>query len=148
MDLKYRFIIDDDIKDIPLPDVHNLIYQYLNDDKGWCKYGYSFEPVAHNEDILIRMSSPETISKECGDGTLSCAELNGRNVNLNIYRWLYGAPASKLSLYNYRQYMVSHEIGHIFGYEHIPIPPYGLAPIMIQQTLGIGNCIPNTELFL
>lgn len=144
----YRFIIDDDLKSLDFPMIHYEIYFLLNDPNGWRKYGYTFKPVYHNEDILIRLSTPKTIQKECGDGNLSCAELGGRNVHLNVYRWLYGSPASKLPLNLYRQYMVSHEIGHILGYEHIPIPHSGPAPIMIQQTLGIGNCIPNTKVFL
>lgn len=65
---------------------------------------------------------------------------------LNADRWFRGSKASKLTLDNYRQYMVSHEIGHILGFDHKKCPCEGCkAPIMMQQTLGIGKCIPNTK---
>ena len=120
---------------------------YLNDPDGWAKHGYFFEPVDSREDVLIRLSSPKTIASICGlEGNLSCAELGGRHMYLNADRWFHGATESKLPLERYRQYMVSHEIGHILGHEHAKCPCKGCpAPIMMQQTKGIGNCKPNTS---
>ena len=61
-------------------------------------------------------------------------------------RWFAGAKKSGLKLEDYRQYMVSHEMGHILGKEHQKCRGKGeKAPIMLQQTLGIGECIPNTN---
>jgi hypothetical protein len=122
------------------------IYFYLNSPDGWSQDGYYFEQAEH-ADVLIRLSSSETILKECGlRGDLSCAVLGGHNIYLNSERWFHGSPASKLDLENYRQYMVSHEMGHILGKEHVSCPSKGKkAPIMLQQTLGIGKCIPNTN---
>lgn len=38
-------------------------------------------------------------------------------------------------------------MGHILGYDHVKCPGKGHpAPIMMQQTLGIGECSPNTKL--
>jgi predicted Zn-dependent protease len=66
---------------------------------------------------------------------------------LNSERWFYGSKESKLRLDDYRQYMVSHEIGHILGFDHEKCPCRSCkAPIMMQQTLGIGKCIPNTKI--
>lgn len=126
-------------------DIDVLIF--LNSPDGWSQDGYFFEPVERNPDILIRLSSPETILKLCGiRSDLSCAVLNGHNIYLNSERWFNGSPKSGLDLENYRQYMVSHEMGHILGYEHVKCPGQGKkAPIMLQQTLGIGKCIPNTN---
>lgn len=122
------------------------IYFYLNSPDGWSQDGYYFEQ-SETGDILIRLSSSETIFKECGlRGDLSCAVLNGHNIYLNSERWFHGAPKSKLNLDDYRQYMVSHEMGHVLGKGHEKCPGKGhKAPIMLQQTLGIGKCIPNTN---
>lgn len=80
------------------------------------------------------------------EGRLSCAELGGKKVWINSDRWYHGASKSKLSLDDYRQYMISHEIGHILGYDHTHCPGKGHpAPIMMQQTKGIGKCLPNTK---
>ena len=107
---------------------------------------FFFEPVTRGESVHIRLSMPDTILKQCGHKTLSCAELGGRNVWLNAARWFRGAPKSKLPLEDYRQYVISHEIGHILGFDHKKCPCKGCkAPIMMQQTQGIGECKPNTK---
>lgn len=148
---KFRVLVDEDVQKkyiVRFPAQFEFyITVYLNDPDGWASKGYSFEPVSINEDVLIRISSPETIEKQCGvPANLSCAELRGKHMYLNADRWYHGSKASKLSVPDYRQYMVSHEIGHILGFEHEQCPCRGCkAPIMMQQTLGIGKCNPNTK---
>jgi len=119
---------------------------YLNSPDGWNQHGHYFEPT-DNPEITIRLSSQKTIHEQCGfSEKLSCAELGGSNVFLNAERWFHGSRDSKLSLEDYRQYMVSHEIGHILGKEHVKCPCKGChAPVMLQQTKGLGECIPNTN---
>lgn len=148
---KIRVSIDEDVKQkysIRMPaQIEFYIAAYLNDPDGWSTKGYFFEPVTSNEDVLIRLVTPSTIEAHCGvPSNLSCAELNGRHVYLNAERWIHGSKLSKLSLEHYRQYLVSHEIGHILGFDHEKCPCVGCkAPVMMQQTLGIGKCIPNTK---
>lgn len=149
---KVRVLVDDDVRkahSIRVPvQIEFYVVSYLNDPDGWASKGYFFEPVSTHEDVLIRLASPTTIESKCGvPSNLSCAELGGRYMYLNADRWFHGSKASKLSLDNYRQYMVSHEIGHILGFDHEKCPCVGCkAPIMMQQTLGIGKCIPNTKI--
>ena len=121
------------------------IMSYLNSPDGWSQYGYFFEQKEYGY-ITIRLSLPKTIENICGLVNLSCAELRGTKIYLNSDKWFYGSKESKLSLEDYRQYMVSHEIGHILGYDHKKCPCRGCkAPIMMQQTLGIKECKPNTK---
>jgi hypothetical protein len=149
--IKYKFIVDDDVKQkytiLSTSAIEFQLMAYLNDPEGWSKHGYFFEPVPYGGDVLIRLSSPKTITKDCGlPNNLSCAVLGGTKMWLNAERWFHGAPKSKLGLLEYRQYMVSHEIGHIIGHEHTVCRCKGcLAPVMMQQTLGIGECKPNTS---
>jgi hypothetical protein len=146
-----RIVIDEDVKKYysirVSSDITDTILIYLNDPDGWAVKGYSFVEVQKNEDILISLSSPKTVVSKCGlPNNLSCAELNGHNVYLNARRWFHGASKSKLSLEDYRQYMVSHEIGHILGYEHETCVCKGCkAHIMMQQTKGLGQCVPNIK---
>lgn len=50
---------------------------------------------------------------------------------------------SQLPLAAYRTYILQHELGHAQGLPHVPVPKQRTrAPIMIQQTKGIGKCIP------
>jgi len=147
MKVRYSALVDSDVK-YPLQTFTNLLQIYLADPDGWAGKGYVFEydPKAS---LLIRLSSPRTIQKECGlPKGLSCAVLGGNNMWLNSDRWLKGASASQLSLDLYRQYMVSHEMGHILGHEHQKCPGKGMeAPIMLQQTLGLKGCRSNTKVF-
>lgn len=142
----FRIEVDKDVS-YSLKDFEFYMLAYLNDPDGWNSKGYIFEQVNGHEDILIRLSSPKTITNKCGlPNNLSCAEMNGKHVYLNADRWVRGSKKSKLSLDDYRQYMVSHEIGHILGFDHEHCPCVGCkAPIMMQQTLGIGKCNPNTK---
>jgi hypothetical protein len=147
----FRVIIDDDVKKKYL--IHQsaqiafAIMIYLNDPDGWATNGVFFEQVSENEQILIRLSSPRTISQICGlSGNLSCAEVGGHNMYLNADRWFHGSKQSGQGVENYRQYMVSHEVGHILGYMHKKCPCTGCkAPIMMQQTKGLGKCVPNIK---
>jgi len=124
------------------------IMAYLNSPDGWSQYGYFFEPAdKFRARVLIRLSMSKTIDKICGvSPMLSCAMLGGKHMFLCAERWFCGAKGSGLDLENYRQYMVSHEMGHILGKEHSKCPGKGKrAPVMMQQTIGIGECIPNTN---
>ena len=144
--VRFKFLIDKDVNAPEHSQLEFYITVYLNDPQGWSKHGYFFEPVTRNEDVTIRLSSPHTIENQCGDGKLSCAILGGKLMWLNSERWFHGAPKSKLSLENYRQYMISHEMGHILGFDHEKCPCKNCpAPIMMQQTLGIGECSSNTK---
>jgi len=124
------------------------IMAYLNSPDGWSQYGYFFEPAdKFRANVLIRLSLSKTIEELCGvSKMLSCAVLGGKHMYLCAERWFGGAKESGLDLENYRQYMVSHEMGHILGKDHLKCTGNGKpAPVMMQQTLGIGECIPNTN---
>lgn len=126
------------------------VAEYLDDPKGWKSRGYVFHLVNNKQDprFTIILTSPKTLkSNGCKDDDLSCAILNGGKVWINAMRWTRGAKKSKLALKDYRQYVISHEVGHALGYDHVNCPAeHAPAPIMMQQTRGIGECEPNTAL--
>lgn len=146
--IRYKFEVDHDVQkihNITKPeDIAFLVASYLNSPHGW---GYFFEPVTTREDVLIRLASPKTVKNKCGfPQNLSCAEMGGKHIYLNSDRWFHGAPKSKQDLDGYRQYVVLHEMGHILGHDHVKCPCKNCpAPIMMQQTLGIAECKPNTH---
>jgi hypothetical protein len=121
---------------------------YLADPDGWVSQGYRFIYTSKNPNIFIELCHPNTIATNgCEDSELSCAEMGGHRMYLNSERWIRNGSKSKLNLKNYRQYMVTHEMGHILGYDHVKCPGKDSpAPVMMQQTLGIGECKPNTKL--
>jgi len=146
MKIRYTTSVDPDV-DYDPKQFRKEIRAYLADPHGWNSEGYVFVRTT-NPAVEIHLSSPRTLETNgCRDGTLSCAELGGRHMHLNAMRWTTGASASKLPLKEYRQYMVTHEMGHILGHDHVKCPEPGHpAPLMMQQTLGIGKCKPNTKL--
>lgn len=146
MKIVYTTLVDKDV-DYPPSQFAREVAIYLSDPDGWVSEGYTFVR-GSSPAVVIHLSSPEYLAKNgCKDPSLSCAEMNGRHMYLNAMRWTKGAPQSKLELDAYRQYMVSHEMGHILGREHVDCPREGApVPIMVQQTKGIGKCKPNTKL--
>jgi hypothetical protein len=145
--VRYRTSVDPDV-DYDPQQFKREIAIYLADPDGWARK-VEFIYASSGPAKLIRLSKPSTLKQEgCKDDSLSCAILGGDMIWLNADRWLHGSAASKLPLIEYRQYMVSHEMGHSLGYDHVKCPGSGPAPIMLQQTLGIGNCTPNTKVFI
>ncbi len=146
MKIGYTTVVDSDVS-YPSQMFADEVAAYLADPDGWRSEGYTFVRTS-NPKVVIHLTSPTTLATNaCQDATLSCAEMNGRHMYLNADRWSKGASPSKLVLKAYRQYMVTHEMGHILGYDHVKCPGKGEpAPLMMQQTLGIGDCSPNTKL--
>jgi hypothetical protein len=126
-----------------------LVERVLGDPRGWTaagdvalqRIGPEAEPT-----FRVRLATPATTDAHCAPldtyGELSCR--NGAEVMVNLRRWVEGAPASRLSLARYRAYVISHEVGHALGHDHVDCPGAGqVAPVMLQQTLGLGGCTPN-----
>jgi Protein of unknown function (DUF3152) len=122
---------------------------YLSDPDGWESKGYRFVRVKKpsNNTVRIHLSTPNTCHEMGCPKGLSCAELGGQIMRLNAMRWVKGAEKTKLDLDEYRQYVVSHEMGHILGFDHTHCPGAGQpVPVMVPQTkVGIGACIPNNK---
>lgn len=145
--VRYTARVDPDVR-FPQAKFIELIQIYLSDPDGWEGHGYTFELVDTKPDVTIRLVSPASIVKVCGlPDDLSCATLGGHNMYLNAKRWSHGSSKSGQTLDGYRQYVVSHEMGHILGHDHVKCPGRGEpAPIMVQQTLGLHGCAANTRI--
>jgi len=143
--ITYKVVVDPDV-DFPLKSFTEDVAICLADPNGWESKGYKFVMVKNNPQVFIHLTSLKGLKEVGCDHTLSCAELGGRQMHINVHRWIHGSKLSGQDLYGYRQYVISHEIGHILGHDHVKCPAKGqLAPIMIQQTLGLHGCLPNTN---
>ena len=99
-------------------------------------------------DCVVTLATDSTIVRmfpQFADTHLSVCEMGPRNVWINESRWLRLIPdKSQLSLPAYRIYVLQHELGHALGHGHAKhTEPGQPAPVMIQQTLGIGASTPN-----
>ena len=146
MKIRYTTVVDSDVAYDP-DQFAAEVATYLADPDGWVSEGYAFER-SNRPRVIVHLTHPATLKTNgCRNESLSCAEMNGEHLWINARRWMHGASASGLELDDYRQYIVTHEMGHILGYDHVKCPGRGdPAPLMMQQTLGLGVCRPNTKL--
>ncbi|RSN06843.1 hypothetical protein DMB42_25685 [Nonomuraea sp. WAC 01424] len=119
------------------------VHRTLNDPRGWAR----FQRVDHGPvRVRVALSSPGLTVSQClplrTGGTLSC--WNGTRSVINAVRWADGVPQYEGDLAAYRDYVISHEVGHSLGHEHRACPGPGLpAPVMVQQSKSLGRCRPN-----
>jgi hypothetical protein len=127
-----------------------LVDSSLADRRSWAGHGdvrlqrVDSGPV----DFRVSLVSPMTVRELCGYDIpveTSCYIPAGgaspvNRVVLNLARWVRGDAAYLGDLEAYRIYMVNHEVGHALGHQHShSCLPGGLAPIMMQQTLGLRS---------
>ena len=124
-----------------------VIAGILNDQRSWRGTGrWRFELVSGDSDqaeLHAYIVTPGTTDRLCAPlqtrGEVSCQ--NGNRVVLNAKRWQLGAKSYGSDLTNYRVYLVNHEFGHYIGFGHVKCPGPGRpAPVMMQQTKGLGGC--------
>lgn len=145
--IKYRVEVEREVPFDPV-EVANMVDQTLQDPRSWASNGLAtFERVDDDSaDLRIIIATPKTTDALCAPldtgGEVSCR--NGNHVALNAKRWAYGTEAYGKDIINYRRYLVNHEVGHFLGYNHVGCPAAGEpAPVMMQQTKGIGACRTN-----
>jgi len=122
------------------------INEVLDDKRGWERLGYRFRYVIRKSDaeFKIKIVNEEKIVKICKFSGLSCADMTRKIIYINVKRWRRGSKGSKLTLDNYRTYLINHEMGHLLGRGHNKCGKGDTkVPVMVQQTLGIGDCKPN-----
>ena len=119
----------------------------LSSPLGWTTAdGISLQRVGGDADIVVELATGPTVDLLCypldTHRELSCAP--DHRAVLNLDRWTLGAEPSGLDVASYRGYLVNHEVGHVLGHGHVDCPGAGSpAPVMMQQTLTIGDCAPN-----
>jgi Protein of unknown function (DUF3152) len=119
------------------------VHRILNDERGWGRFKrVTSGPVRFS----VALSSPRTTNAQClplrTHGELSC--WNGRRAVINAVRWAEGSPNYGRDLASYREYVISHEVGHSLGHGHVGCPGKGRpAPVMMQQTKSLASCKPN-----
>jgi hypothetical protein len=126
-----------------------LIQGVLDDPRSWRgtrRWRFELTPVGQSATLHAYIVTPKTTDRLCAPyltrGQVSCQ--NGNRVVLNAKRWLLGAESYGPDLTNYRRYLVNHEFGHALGKHHVDCPgPGRLAPVMMQQTKGLGACKKN-----
>lgn len=124
-----------------------VVRSTLGDDRSWSRGDPSrVGEAGPDADFRIVLASPDTTDHLCAPlatrGRVSCR--NGADVVINAWRWVNSAPAYGDRIMQYRRYVINHEVGHALGNPHEACPfPGAVAPVMLQQTLGLDGCIRN-----
>ncbi len=126
-----------------------LIAAVLDDERSWRGLGlgrFTLVPAGSSADLHAYIATPRTTDQLCAPyrtlGRVSCQ--NGNRVVLNARRWVNGSKTFGDNTSAYRRYLVNHEFGHALGRRHASCPSRGRpAPVMVQQTKGLGGCRPN-----
>jgi predicted Zn-dependent protease len=125
----------------------------LSDPRSWGNGGrYSFQEVgaaqvaAGQYEFKVTLISPGNMDAYCPglrtNGYTSCRV--GERAVINVARWATAVPHYDGDVATYRHYVVNHEVGHALGNGHVPCPgPGQVAPVMLQQTLGLDGCVKN-----
>ncbi len=147
--LRYRVDVEKGI-DLSTADVARQVERILADRRGWTADGRSaFERVSGGPtDFVVRVATPGTVDRICGEyGLDTGGEVNcdvGRQVMVNLRRWLLATPVYARRVKDYRALIINHEVGHFLGHGHVGCPGAGQpAPVMMQQIKGMHGCLPN-----
>lgn len=125
-----------------------FIQHVLDDPRAW---DTKFLLVKEKPDILVRRVPKASIASLFPDQPhlhgLSVCDRRSKPIRIYICaeNWASAPLTSRYkTLQAYRTYLVLHEFGHALGRGHAECPKRGEpAPVMMQQTLGTGECYPD-----
>ncbi len=147
--IKYEILSEGEINS-DFEEFEETVTSILNDVRGWKRAGVGFERAEEGEtaSMKIILAAPSVVGSYAGcSDTLSCRY--GERVMINDDRWANGSESYTelgVTIDEYREMVVNHEVGHFLGHGHIQIceSGTGIAPVMLQQSTGLNGCTPNS----
>lgn len=116
----------------------------LADPRGWRNAGVAFRRVSGPADFSLVLAEASWLPRFSSGCSVEWSCRVGRYVIINQMRWLGASPAwlgAGHSVRSYRDLVVNHETGHWLGHGHAGCAgPGRLAPVMMQQSKGVGGC--------
>ncbi len=141
---RYTVELENGITSIDVDAFAAQVDKVLDDPRSWSGHGVAVQRVDSGRvDFRVTLTSAMTVRQLCGYSIpieTSCYAPDSGRVVINDARWVRGDPAYIGDLDAYRTYMINHEDGHALGHQHAhQCLPGGLAPVMMQQTIGLKS---------
>ena len=128
-----------------LDEFDRVVAATLNDSRGWSLGGtVRFREVPDEGDFRLWLAADALVPTFGGPCTTFYSCQPGRDVVINELRWRTGSPYWPGPVDEYRRMVLNHEVGHWLGFRHSYCSGGAApAPIMMQQSKGVGACRPN-----
>jgi hypothetical protein len=146
---RYQVVVEEGAG-VPPEQFAAAVERTLAEPRGWtASRKWGFQRVSSGaSDVTVHLATPATTDRLCDAagvetrGEVSCR--GGRNVVINLRRWLTAVPHYADALDDYRHMVVNHEMGHFLGHGHVKCGRAGTpAPVMQRQTFGLEGCTRN-----
>jgi hypothetical protein len=146
--VRYRVEVESSLR-VDRAQFARAVHRTLTAPRGWQRVDrVRFAQVSGRAraDFAVALATPDTTDRLCRPlltrGRTSC--WNGSRAVINSRRWIGGAATYGSDLRGYRDYLISHEVGHALGHGHRGCPRTGEpAPVMVQQTKSLQGCQAN-----
>lgn len=141
----YTVEVEDGVTGVDLTAFARTVDSVLGDPESWTHRGsgVALQRIdTGTPEFRVTVTSSITVRQLCGYELrieTSCwAPDSDNRVTLNVARWVRGDAAYVGDLAAYHTYMINHETGHALGHSHANgCLASGLAPVMMQQTIGL-----------
>ena len=153
---RYSIEVENGITGVDVTKFATLVERTLSDKRSWAGHnGVALQRVDSGQiDFHVSLTSSMTVRDLCGYSIpieTSCyaatSATTGATIDrvvLNVARWVRGDANFIGDINAYRVYMINHEDGHALGHQHAhDCLSDGLAPVMMQQTIGLRSAISH-----
>ena len=129
----------------PVGEFGDVVADTLADPRGWSLGGsIRFRRVDTGGSFRLWLTANALVPSFGGPCTTFYSCQPGQDIVINEDRWRTGSPYWPGPVGEYRHMVLNHEIGHWLGLNHVGCSgTAALAPIMMQQSKGVGACRPN-----
>lgn len=153
---RYSVDVEQGVTGVDLAQFAAQVQSVLSDPRSWAGHGGVLLQRVDTgpADFHVTLTSSDTVHKMCGHALpieTSCFAPAGHGatdvnrVLINVSRWVRGDAAYVGDRGAYRIYLINHEDGHALGHQHAhQCLPGGLAPVMMQQTIGLRSAATHT----
>lgn len=114
----------------------------LRHNYGWALGGaVDFRRVRSGGSFRLVLASPDAVAAASPGCSRRWSCRVGDQVLINERRWNHATSTwRRPPLVAYRKYVINHEVGHWLGIGHWLCTYGGRAPVMMQQSKGVGDC--------